>query len=83
MKAIVLIKFTSLENREAYRLLKSLKPVIESYIVYGRYDAVAIIQATNLEEIRSIIFAEIQPIPGVVETMPCLIAEEEIPAPIH
>jgi DNA-binding Lrp family transcriptional regulator len=83
MKAIVLIKFTSLENREAYRLLKSLKSVIESYIVYGRYDAVAIIQATNLEEIRSIIFAEIQPIPGVVETMPCLIAEDEIPTPIR
>jgi DNA-binding Lrp family transcriptional regulator len=83
MKAIVLIKFTSLENREAYRLLKNLKSVIETYIIYGRYDAVAIIQATNLEEIRRIIFAEIQPIPGVVETMPCLIAEDEIPAPAH
>jgi DNA-binding Lrp family transcriptional regulator len=83
MKAIVLIKFTSLENREAYRHLKCLKSVIETYIVYGRYDAVAIIQANNLEEIRRIIFAEIQRIPGVVETMPCLIAEDEISTPIH
>jgi len=81
MKAIVLIKFTSLETREAYRHLKHLRSVVESYMVYGRYDAVAIIQANNLEEIRRILFTDIQPIPGVVETMPCLIAEDEVLSP--
>lgn len=77
MKAIVLIKITSLETRDAYKQLKRLKTVIESYMVYGRYDAVVILQAQNLEEIRRIIFSEIQPIPGVIETMPCLIVEED------
>jgi DNA-binding Lrp family transcriptional regulator len=80
VKAIVLVKFTSLETRNGYRQLRELKPVSESYQVYGRYDAVAFIQAASLEEIRNIILSEIQPIPGVIETMPCLIVEEQIAA---
>jgi DNA-binding Lrp family transcriptional regulator len=77
MKAFVLIKFASIETKDAYRLIKRLKPVIESYMVYGRFDAVAIIQANTLEDIRHIILSDIQPIPGVIETMPCLIVEDE------
>jgi hypothetical protein len=77
MKAIVLVKFASLETRTAYRLLKCLKPVTESYMVYGRFDAVAFIQGGSLDEIRHIILSEIQPIPGVLETMPCLIVEDQ------
>lgn len=77
MKALILVKFASLETRDAYRQLKNLEPVIESYMVYGRFDAVAIIQAENLDGIRRIIFSDIQPIPGVIETMPCLIVEDE------
>jgi DNA-binding Lrp family transcriptional regulator len=77
MKAIVLVKFTSLETRDGYRKLKHLKSVIESYMVYGRFDAVAIIQANTLEGVRHILLSEIQPIPGVIETMPCLILEDE------
>lgn len=77
MKAIILVKFTSLETREAYHHLKRLKPVFESYMVYGRFDAVAFIQANNLEEIRHILLTQIQSIPGIVETMPCLIVEDE------
>jgi len=77
MKAIVLVKFTSLETRDGYRHLKRLKPVTESYMVYGRFDAVAIIQADALEDIRHVILSEIQSIPGVIETMPCLILEDE------
>lgn len=83
MKAIVLVKFTSLETRDGYRHLKHLDPVIESYMVYGRYDAVAIIQGNTLEAIRHTILSEIQPIPGVIETMPCLILEDESLADIR
>jgi DNA-binding Lrp family transcriptional regulator len=78
MKAIILVKFNSLETREAYRLLKRLKPVTESYMVYGRFDAVAFIQARDLEEIRQIILSEIQPIPGVIETLPCILVDDEV-----
>jgi DNA-binding Lrp family transcriptional regulator len=77
MKALILIKFTSLETRNAYHHLKGLKHVIESFMVYGRYDAVAIVQGSNLGEIRQIILSEIHPIPGVIETLPCIIVEDE------
>ena len=50
-------------------------------MVYGRYDAYAFLQGENLEEIRHIILSEIQTIPGVVETLPCILVEEEVPAP--
>ncbi len=76
MKAIILVKFTSLETRDAYHHLKSLKPVVESFMVYGRFDAVAFIEAETLEKIRHIILSEIQPIPGIVEVLPCIIVED-------
>ena len=78
MKAIILVKFTSLETRDAYHYLKSLKPVVESFMVYGRFDAVAFIEADTLEKIRHILLSEIQPIPGIVEVLPCIIVENEI-----
>jgi DNA-binding Lrp family transcriptional regulator len=77
MKALVLVKFTSLQTRDGYTRLKRLNSVIESHMVYGRFDVVAIIQANTLEDIRHILLSEIQPIPGVIETMPCLILEDE------
>ncbi len=78
MKAIVLVKFTSLEARDSYMILKRLKSVTESYQVYGRFDAAVFIQADSLEEIRSIILSEIQPLPGVIETLPSLIVEDQV-----
>jgi DNA-binding Lrp family transcriptional regulator len=78
VKAIVLVKFASLETRNAYHHLVRLEPVTESYMTYGRFDAVAFIQANSLENIRNIILSEIQTIPGVVETMPCLIVEDAL-----
>ena len=42
--------------------MKRLKPVFESCMVYGRFDAVAFIQANSLEEIRHIILTQIQSI---------------------
>lgn len=77
MKALVLIKFASLETRQAYRRLRSLQPVLTAYMMYGRFDALLIIQAENLEEIRRIILSEIQTVPGVVETLPCIIVEDD------
>lgn len=79
MKALILVKIASLETRQAYRLLKNLDSVIESYVIYGRYDVALILQAKNLESIRQIIFSEIQPIAGVMDILPCIMAEDETP----
>ena len=76
MKAFVLVKFISLEAREAFNTLVNLASVVESYTVFGRFDAVVLIQAENLDSFRQILLAEVQNIPGVVETMPLLIADD-------
>ena len=81
MKALILIKFASLESRDAYPQLCRLKAVTDSYMVYGRYDAVLTLQGKNLEEIHDIILSEIQPVPGVVEILPCIVVENGTAAP--
>ncbi len=76
MKALVLVKVTSLQSREAYRLLMDVNAVVESYLLYGRYDLALVLQVKNLQEIRQIIFSHIQPIPGVMDILPCIIADD-------
>jgi DNA-binding Lrp family transcriptional regulator len=77
MKALVFIKFGSLESRDAYHQLCRLKPVTESYQVYGRYDAVLMLQGKNIEEIHDILLSDVQPVPGVIEVLPCIVVENE------
>lgn len=81
MKALVLIKFASLESRDAYHQLSCLKAVTDSYMVYGRYDAALTLHGKNLEEIHDIILSEIQPVPGVIEILPCIVVENGITIP--
>lgn len=81
MKALILVKFASLESRDAYHQLCRLNGVTDSYMVYGRYDAVFILNGKNLEEIHDIILSEIQPVPGVIEILPCIIVENDTPSP--
>lgn len=80
MKALVLLKFASLDSRTAYLQLRGLKGVTDSFMVYGRYDAVLLIQANHLEEIHDIVLTEIQPVPGVIEILPCIIVDQHTPS---
>jgi DNA-binding Lrp family transcriptional regulator len=82
MKALILIKLASLESRDAYYQLRRLKGVTDSFMIYGRYDAVLILHGKDLEEVHDIIMTEIQPVPGVVEILPCIIVEHDAPSPI-
>jgi len=81
MKALVLIKFASLESKDAYHQLCRLKAVTESYMVYGRYDAALTLQGKDLEEIHDIILSKIQPVPGVIEILPCIVVENDLSIP--
>ena len=72
MKAYVLIKIRSGEIQEVVRQLRRLQGVLEANMTFGPYDAVAILQAADTRQLGQIIAAEIQPIPGVFETITCL-----------
>jgi DNA-binding Lrp family transcriptional regulator len=75
MKAIILVKIATGEVQETFHFLKKLRCVSEAYITFGPYDAVVILEASNLAEVGRIVACDIQPIPGVSQTLTCLATE--------
>jgi DNA-binding Lrp family transcriptional regulator len=75
MKAIILIKIHPGEVQGVFDFLKRLEAVTEAYMTFGPYDAVASMEAENLNEIGKIVAGQIQPIPGVVSTLTLLAFE--------
>jgi len=72
MKAYVMLKVCPAELREVIRNLRRVKGVVEAQMTFGPYDAVAVIETTDLAKLGEITASEIQPIPGVEQTLTCL-----------
>lgn len=72
MKAYVLVNIRTGAVREVVKSLTRLENIVEANMTFGPYDAVAVIEADDLAKVGSIIYSEIQPIPGVLETLTCL-----------
>ena len=72
MKAYVLLKVCAGELRGVIRNLRRVKGVVEAQMTFGPYDAVAVIETTDLAKLGEITASEIQPIPGVEQTLTCL-----------
>jgi len=52
--------------------LRRTDKIVEANMTFGPYDAVAVIEAADINMIGNIIATSVQPIPGVEETMTCL-----------
>jgi DNA-binding Lrp family transcriptional regulator len=76
MKAYVLINVRPGGVRELVRDLHRVEGVIEANMTFGPYDVVAVLQAPDINQLGNIIAADIQSIPGVLETLTCLAVEE-------
>jgi len=76
MKAYVLVNIRTGEIREVVRQLKQVAGVIEANMTFGPYDAVAIVEARDVNHLGEVLSLGIQPIPGVIETLTCLAVEE-------
>jgi DNA-binding Lrp family transcriptional regulator len=72
MKAYVLINIRTGEIKDVVRQMRKVEQVREVNMTFGPYDAVAIIDSKDLEDLGNILAGSIQPIPGVEETMTCL-----------
>lgn len=72
MKAYVMIKVRSGEIKEAVGQLRKIAGVVEAHMTFGPYDAIAVVEAENIAEVGAITALEIQPIPGVEQTLTCL-----------
>jgi len=75
MKAYILIKIRSGEIPYAVRQMRQVKGVVNAEMTFGPYDAIAIVEADDLQRIGSTVTTGIQSIPGVAETLTCLSVE--------
>lgn len=76
MKAYVLINVRPGGVREVVKDLHRVEGVLEANMTFGPYDVVAIVQANNINHLGNILAANVQQVPGVIETLTCLAVEE-------
>lgn len=76
MKAYVLINIRNGEGMAVVRQLRRIEGVTGANFTFGPYDAVAVVVADSTQKVGSIVHDEIQPIPGVLETLSCLAVDE-------
>lgn len=72
MKAYVLLNIRTGEVAQVLHLLATVPSIREAHMTFGPYDAVAVLEAGDVNAIGKIISNEIQPIPGILETLTCL-----------
>ncbi|PWH18334.1 MAG: AsnC family transcriptional regulator [Anaerolineae bacterium] len=72
MKAYVLVNIRTGEIKDVVRQMRRVPQVREVNMTFGPYDAVAVLEAKDLDDLGSILASFIQPIPGVEETLTCL-----------
>jgi len=77
MKAYVMIHVRPGSVLEVVRNLKRLKGVVDAHMTFGPYDVVAIVQSSDVNSLGPLIANEVQPIPGVVDTLTCLVVEQQ------
>lgn len=72
MKAYILLTIRTGDVPQVLHLLTKVSSVVEAHMTFGPYDAVAVLEAEDVHAIGKIISSEIQPIPGILETLTCL-----------
>lgn len=69
MKAYIFIQTKPATSLEVVSRIKSkVKEVVEADAIYGRYDAVIVIEAPNLESINEIVYKVIERDPNIIHT---------------
>ena len=72
MKAFVLIKVHAGEVKDVVDQLRRIKNIREAHMTFGPYDAVAVAETDDVAALGRVTALEIQPIPGVEQTLTCL-----------
>ena len=72
MKAYIMIKIRAGEVKEVVNHLRKVNGVLEAHMTFGPYDAVAVVETADIARLGAITASEIQPIPGVEQTLTCL-----------
>ena len=72
MKAYVLIKVRSGEVKAVVNQLRMLDNIVQADMTFGPYDAVAVLDASDVGSLGSLIASSIQTISGVDQTLTCI-----------
>ena len=72
MKAYVLVSSQTMETADVVEMMRKVKGVVSADVTFGPYDAVAIVEASDLNALGRIIVREIRTLPGVLDTITCL-----------
>jgi DNA-binding Lrp family transcriptional regulator len=72
MKAYVLVNSQTMETADVVEMMRKVKGVVTADVTFGPYDAVAIVEASDLNALGRIIVREIRTLPGVLDTITCL-----------
>lgn len=75
MKAYVLIKIRAGEVKDVVRQLRKTDSIVEANMTFGPYDAVAVLESSDISALGNLIASAIQPIPGIEQTLTCLAVE--------
>jgi len=76
MKAYVLVNVRTGEIKDVVRQLKKIEQVKEAHMTFGPYDAVAILEARDVNNLGQILATVVQPIPGIEETLTCIAVDD-------
>jgi DNA-binding Lrp family transcriptional regulator len=75
MKAYVLMHVRPGSVLEVVRNLRRVSGILEANMTFGPYDAVAVVEARDVNHLGTLVASGIQPIPGILDTMTCLVVE--------
>ena len=74
MRAYIFIKTKPGTSEEVVKRIKSrVKEVVQADSIYGRFDAIIIIEAPNLESINEILYKVIERDPNIIHTETSLV----------
>ena len=77
MRAYIFINTKPGTSEEVVKRIKSqVKEVIQADSIYGRFDAILIIETTNLESISKILYKIIEKDPNIIHTETSLVLSD-------
>lgn len=78
MKAYIFVQTKPATSIEVVSRIKSrVKEVVVADAIYGRYDAIIIIDAPNLESINEILYKVIEQDPNIIHTETALVLSQQ------
>jgi DNA-binding Lrp family transcriptional regulator len=75
MKAYIMIHVRPGSVPEVLKNLRRLEGIQEANMTFGPYDVVAVFQAVDVNQMGKQVASNVQPIPGVIDTLTCLVIE--------